>query len=573
MEKKLTKKRIIITITLFIFSQLLLIYLLFFFNGHGLRATAQQMNTDGLIRVGISTQNFDRLEYEKASVTCEGQFVISDKHTVIRILTVDPFSIINFAVSENKITVLDQSGKLIKGEIEGPVVVSSLSGCPIEIQGLKRANKPAKYKGTVEIVKTNSKRNLLSVVNVLPLEEYLKGVVPNEMPVSFGLEALKAQTVAARNYAIRPRVFPSKQYDICDSVQCQVYFGANTESYLSNKAVDETKGLTAIHDGNPILALYSSTAGGYTESYENAFTDPNNNNEFVKALPYLKGKPDIDGLSPLNNEKEAYDFYTSSPETFDINSSYYRWTRNWSKPELEDLLSINLLKLSQTGLVSPKFIKGSKVIDFTGFQVLERGVSGKVKQLKVITRNAEWVVKKELAIRRLFEKNGKMLPSANIVFLNQYDEQGMLSGVNSYGGGLGHGVGMSQFGAGYLSSVGFSFDKILKHYYEGVSLGSIPAFISSDLTSPVFKEVYSPIPCLRLNITNIDKPEHLILSVNGTLLEIPDLKKKRNLVKVNLDKFAIKGNNVIVYYPLERLDNGKSVKVWAEIFEADKINE
>jgi stage II sporulation protein D len=78
-------------------------------------------------------------------------------------------------------------------------------------------------------------------VNVLPLEDYLKGVVPNELPVRFGLEALKAQAVAARNYTIRPRTRVYHNFDVCDSVQCQVYFGANTEHPLSNKAIEETK--------------------------------------------------------------------------------------------------------------------------------------------------------------------------------------------------------------------------------------------------------------------------------------------------------------------------------------------
>lgn len=94
------------------------------------------------------------------------------------------------------------------------------------------------------------------------------------MPVSFGLEALKAQSVAARNYVLSPRVKANSNYDVVDSVASQVYFGANTERDLSNKAVDETAGIVATYDWDLILAQYSSTAGGYTESYSNAFSDP-----------------------------------------------------------------------------------------------------------------------------------------------------------------------------------------------------------------------------------------------------------------------------------------------------------
>ena len=101
---------------------------------------------------------------------------------------------------------------------------------------------------------------------MIEVEEYLKGVVPNEMPVSFGLEALKAQSVAARNYVLSPRTKASTNYDVVDSVASQVYFGANTERPLSNQAVGETEGIVALYNWDLIVAQYSSTAGGYTES-------------------------------------------------------------------------------------------------------------------------------------------------------------------------------------------------------------------------------------------------------------------------------------------------------------------
>ena len=85
------------------------------------------------------------------------------------------------------------------------------------------------------------------------------------------MRLLKAQTVAARNYVLSPRVKSSPNYDVVDSVASQVYFGANTERELSNQAVAETEGIVALYGWDLILAQYSSTAGGYTESYSNAF--------------------------------------------------------------------------------------------------------------------------------------------------------------------------------------------------------------------------------------------------------------------------------------------------------------
>jgi peptidoglycan hydrolase-like amidase len=135
------------------------------------------------------------------------------------------------------------------------------------------------YRGTLEIF--GNTRNTFTIVNELPIEDYLLGVVPNELsPSTFGqLEALKAQAVAARTYAVR-NMGQSRQegYDICNTDACQVYMGAGTEDSLATQAVRETRGMIATYNGLPINALYSSTCGGRTESAENIFQE---------KLPYL----------------------------------------------------------------------------------------------------------------------------------------------------------------------------------------------------------------------------------------------------------------------------------------------
>ena len=135
------------------------------------------------------------------------------------------------------------------------------------------------YRGVLEIF--GNARNAFTVVNELPLEEYLLGVVPNELsPSTFGqLEALKAQAVAARTSIVKNMgQYRTEGYDICDTDSCQVYFGAGTEDPLSTRAVTETRGMIATYAGQPINALYSSTCGGRTESSENIFSE---------KLPYL----------------------------------------------------------------------------------------------------------------------------------------------------------------------------------------------------------------------------------------------------------------------------------------------
>jgi stage II sporulation protein D len=139
------------------------------------------------------------------------------------------------------------------------------------------------YRGLLEVRSTEA--GGLTVVNVLNLEDYLRGVVPNELsPQSFPhLEALKAQAVAARTYALRNRgQYEARGYDICATPACQVYRGRSSEHPLTDQAVEETRGIIASYRGNLINALYTSTCGGHTEDAVNIF-------EGEDEFPYLTG--------------------------------------------------------------------------------------------------------------------------------------------------------------------------------------------------------------------------------------------------------------------------------------------
>jgi len=138
------------------------------------------------------------------------------------------------------------------------------------------------YRGRIEVF-TNT-RGALTVVNVLGLEDYVKGVVPNELSAGGFplLEAHKAQAIAARTYALRNRgQFMSQGYDLLPTTRSQVYRGLVSENPLSSRAVDETRGVIATYNGEPINAVYTSTCGGRTEDAENIFND---------AVPYLKAR-------------------------------------------------------------------------------------------------------------------------------------------------------------------------------------------------------------------------------------------------------------------------------------------
>ncbi len=138
-----------------------------------------------------------------------------------------------------------------------------------------------RYRGVIEIVPYGGKMN---VINLLDVEDYLKGVVPAEMSPRLypNIEALKAQAVAARTYVYyNLRQFKQMGFDICATQSCQVYKGYDAESDLSSQAVDETAGEIIVYNGNPINAMFTAYCGGHTEDFEKIFGG--------NPVPYLKG--------------------------------------------------------------------------------------------------------------------------------------------------------------------------------------------------------------------------------------------------------------------------------------------
>lgn len=161
------------------------------------------------------------------------------------------------------------------------------SSAPVSFASDDEKNAPLRYndrayRGRIEVF-TNL-RGSLTVVNELTLEDYVRGVVANELsPGGYpAIEALKAQAIAARTYALKNRgQFMAQGFDVLPTTRSQVYRGLTSENPLSTRAVDETRGLIATYAGEPINALYTSTCGGRTEDSENIFNQP---------VPYLRGR-------------------------------------------------------------------------------------------------------------------------------------------------------------------------------------------------------------------------------------------------------------------------------------------
>lgn len=236
-----------------------------------LTAAAAQPPGEPIVRIGLN-QNAATVTIRSARPFTVQQRTTRSA-TFASVLAVDPAASGSLKKADLKYRVtVELDDDVVLALAPGGRVRIEPPGAPLEID--TRA-----YRGALEVF--GNSRNRLTIVNELPLEEYLRGVVPNELnPIAFGeLEALKAQAVAARTYIQRNLgQYKDEGYDICATDACQVYFGALTEDPLATQAIDDTRGVVATHNGRPINALYSSTCGGRTEDAGHIFNE---------TVPYL----------------------------------------------------------------------------------------------------------------------------------------------------------------------------------------------------------------------------------------------------------------------------------------------
>lgn len=494
-----------------------------------------------LVRVGLTDNNFQNVLRQNVVLYGTSDCDICDKatHRVLLHVNADTDIAVKNGVTGLEV-VVNNNGATLRDFVV--ICPSGLLG----IRGLKRKGISAIYHGAFEVVQKPDHKGFY-VVNLVDVEEYLKGVVPNEMPVRFGLEALKAQAVAARNYVLTPRTQAYNEFNVVDSVASQVYFGANTESDLATRAVMETDGIVALYNHELILALYSSTAGGYTESYAYAFSDPNTKAFPSISKPYLIAVPDKDEFPALDEEEQAKNFYTQKIPSYDIDSPYYRWQKEWAAGELENVLKKTLIAQSKTGFVSPTFKEGDELGRLKDIKVMKRGTSGKVIELEVLTTKGCYKISKELVIRRVFQKDNISLPSANVVFEKKLDNYGNITDITAYGGGFGHGVGMSQFGAGYMATkLHQPYYNILRHYYSGISLGTKPVNIGSDEVKQTF---WAPLGRANIVVTGQIPPKLEVL-INGKRRELLIVRTMfQKEAKIDISRYIEDGKNTVIYYP------------------------
>lgn len=545
------------------------------------------------VRVGISNQSFSSWDYQNVKLSSDDIVkIISMKDTTNSepLENIEANKIIEVVLIDNLYNIYID-GELKYEKLTSPLVFSSNSD--MQIVELNRKGTPAKYKGMLEI-KNSKTPNRFNIINVVDMQNYLRGVVPNEMPVSFGSEALKAQAVAARNYANNAEIDPN--YDVVDSTASQVYYGSNSYRDISDQAVAQTKGIYALYNEKPITALYFSTSAGITDDWDDVFS--NNMNKGIH--PYLKSKIDKQGQKYITTEKEAVDFLTSN-NGLDTNSPKFRWSVEFERKELENILHTTLQQQSKAGLVSPKYDGDNKLEGLKEIKVLKRTKSSKVTELLITAKNGEYKVSKELGIRRVLKKNNSMLPSGNFFIetigqetveteINEQEDEkdtGILDKIGnlklfSYinqetypktfkitGGGFGHGVGMSQFGAYNMAKIGKKYPQILHYYYTNINLSTFPKTVYFNEWNVHYKtEFYFD--------KNVYKSAYLLISnpknVTGFPFKINELEfgdttsiTNNKLMKINITQYLKHGVNLIDFAPLSKENKGKTITYRVEL--------
>ncbi len=334
--------------------------------------------------------------------------------------------------------------------------------------------KNREYRGYIEI--HISTRGGLNIINILPLEDYLKGVIRMEISEKWPIAAIKAQVIIARTFALYNWNKHIKEgFNLCATTHCQLYGGVTHESPITNKAVDETRGIVLMYKRKIIDSVYHSASGGYTEDSEYVWG---------KYIPYLRGvKSDFE-----HPTKEINWTFTVDSEA--LRKKLYAWY----KKDIGNVYDIHIDVLSphkrvyklsiigDRGKISMKgtdfrYLLGVRNLKSTMFTVEK--ISGKKKVMVIekidegpditeeLQQKEDWTLEELITLLKedLKQKNKDQkiirkeveIDSKNSLFIFE-------------GRGLGHGVGLSQWGAKALAEMGYNYKDILKYYYHNVKL-------------------------------------------------------------------------------------------------------
>ena len=378
-----------------------------------------------LIRVIIRTNGFSQIAHTEVKVSAESGLRIQSGETQHMV-----DAGVEFCVTPEDS--LFQSGSIW--------IEPQLDTDRIQLQSLTRGCGTPLYRGKMELFATAEG---IVIVNELPVEEYLYGVVPSEMPASYEMEALKCQAVCARSYAycqMKSFAYPEYSAHVDDSVSFQVYANSG-EKDSTIQAVDATINQKLRYGGEVVITYYYSTSCGKTTSIEAWGTDLAEHNRYLC------------GVAVQNAEGKDYEEQLP----------WYRWEATVPIRTLSDLVELNT---------------GMEIGTVQDIKVTKRGTGGVALQLVAEGTEGKIVVNTENKIRsalggggyQIKKNDGTMVNGASLLpsafFTIAKDGENYII----KGGGYGHGIGMSQNGANEMAKAGKNYEEILTFFYPGTKV-------------------------------------------------------------------------------------------------------
>ncbi len=395
------------------------------------------------IRVLLMDENYQSIFHDHVTLVCDGGMTLlaGEEESVV-----SAGETLEFAFGDERL----QGGRLI---------LRPADGCEIRLCSLNRSQGQPCYGGRLELLDT---ADGLVLINELYLEDYLKKVVPSEMPSYYEKEALKAQAVCARTYAymqLQSNTYSQYGAHIDDSTNFQVYNNIETDEKAA-AAVEETYGKMLLYNGNPISAYYFSTSCGTTTDGSVWGADPEDT-PYLRSIALQPGKKTLD---LQDNDKFSAFIRRTDMSAYDSSSPFFRWRVTVD----ENMLTAKIGGIGQV----------------QGLSVVRRGAGGVALELLVKGSEGEKTISGQNAIRaalgdqtlKITRKDGEVvegwssLPSAFLTVEPAGTNDQGCKLFQIYGGGYGHGAGMSQNGAQGMAKSGMSCEEILKFFYRDVTV-------------------------------------------------------------------------------------------------------
>ncbi|SDE28925.1 SpoIID/LytB domain protein [Paenibacillus sp. UNCCL117] len=457
-------------------------------------------------------------------------YTISDKKSDSK-LTVPAGELATFTVSGGQLSVTYPSATAPYTTKNRLYLTPNSDDSLLQAMSYTRAQGNPLYRGTIEI-SLNADNTTMKLLNEVTIEQYLYQVVPSEMPASFGLEALRAQAIAARTYALTDYYsnrFADRGIHIDDSTLSQVY-NNSAENALTTQAVNDTAGKIMKSGEELVDARFYSTSGGYGASKHEVWSDtagspfPGTPIPYLVARSYTYDPNDETKILEIDTSDEAQlnAFYKNlGLKGYDSESYYFRWKVGLTKTELENTINANLkvrhgsdptsiLTKNEQGMFVSKTIPDAGIGSFKDMYVTKRGAGGNIVELVIEGTTGTYKILKEYNVRFTIRPsktytlgsdvvlhraqgnstdyaagykllNPSILNSAFFSFDIDKNGAGEPTGVTFFGGGNGHGVGMSQYGASMLGGKGWTYSQILNSYYANMRIVDmnepVPAYI------------------------------------------------------------------------------------------------